>query len=94
MTTGTNRFDPYDSERWGCFCPLCMELARVACTHIPSAVNAASDALYLALTEGRHRKQGPKVSLTKERTVGRPVPRRHQWSHPDSALGIGIGNPW
>ncbi|MGK5533331.1 hypothetical protein [Streptomyces sp. URMC 129] len=67
MAANRNRFDLYESEIWGCFCPLCMALASAALRG-GAAWQGPSDALYAALTSGTHRKQAPRVSLSKVRT--------------------------
>ena len=60
-----SRFDPYNDELWNCWCPLCMDLVRAHQRHIPSAMDAASQALFEALESGAHTHSGPRVSLTK-----------------------------
>jgi hypothetical protein len=60
-----SRFDPYDDELWNCWCRVCMGLARAHASHIPSALDAASEVLFKALEAGEHTHCGPRVSLTK-----------------------------
>lgn len=81
-----NRFDPYHDELWNCWCPLCMELAGAHTAHIPSALDAASEALFVALAAGTHRRQGPRVSLTK----WNPLSVRDDGWKMREGLGIGV----
>lgn len=60
-----SRFDPYNDELWNCWCLVCMALASAHARHIPSALDAASEALFEALESGTHVHEGPHVSLTK-----------------------------
>lgn len=78
-----NRFDPFDTEIRGCFCPLCMTLASAHARHMLSALSAASDALFAALEAGTHTAQGPRGSLIKG--------RGYQSSGGFMASGMGLG---
>lgn len=84
------RFTPYFDEIDFCWCPLCEELSRADCSHIPSRLDAASDALFKALEEGTHKHEGPRVSLVK----WDPMKYRNDGWQMREGLGIGIGNPW
>ena len=78
------RFDPYNDEIWGCFCPLCMALASAHARHLPSALSAASDVLFAALEAGTHTKQGPRVRLTKGRSY------QSSGGFMQSGMGLGV----
>lgn len=78
------RFDPYNDEIWGCFCPLCMKLARAAVAR--TGLDEASDALFSALEDGTHRHEDPHVSLVKRN----PMNYRSDGSDMREGLGIGM----
>ncbi|PKA37935.1 hypothetical protein [Streptomyces sp. SM8] len=81
-----NRFDPYNDELWNCWCPLCTDLASAHTRHIPSALDAASEALFRALEAGVHVHMKPRVSLTK----WEPLKYRDDGWKMREGLGIGV----
>lgn len=80
-----SRFDPYNDEIWGCFCPLCMALAGAHVRGIPSGLGDASDELFKALENGTHKHEGPHVSLVKF------DPRKYRSDGWQMREGAGIG---
>lgn len=80
-----SRFAPYYDQLWNCWCPICMDLANAHVSHLPSALDAASDALFIALEAGTHRHEKPRVSL-----IRRPG-REHRNDGWQMREGLGIG---